>query len=120
MLWLAGLMGLMAVGTVAFVDPDTSAEDNEFIDPSAQRPDDGDSGASLIASDDIPEDNLDPDYDPRGGDDAALLEPFTVSDADRVTLTDGTDDDDALDGGDGNDRIRGRDHRLPVHRQAGA
>jgi Ca2+-binding RTX toxin-like protein len=109
MLWLAGLMGLMAVGAVAFVDPETSAEDDDVIEPTAQRTGGDGTEANLISPINIPEDNFEPDYDPRGGDDAALLEPYTLSDADRVTLTDGTDADETLSGDDGNDRIRGLD-----------
>jgi Ca2+-binding RTX toxin-like protein len=108
MLWLAGLMGLMAVGAAAFVDPQSGAGDDESAEP-LQQQDDAASDASLIATTDIPEDNIEPDYDPRGGDDAAILGPGNVSDADRVSLTDGTDGDDTLDGNDGNDRLRGLD-----------
>ena len=106
MLWLAGLMGLMAVGTVTFVDPQLSSEDDEdFIDPSTTLPD---ATANLITME-IPEDNIEPDYDPRGGDDAALLEPLDGSDSETVTLSEGTSDDDQIDGADGNDRVRGLD-----------
>jgi hypothetical protein len=73
MLWLAGLMGLMAVGAVAFVDPETSAEDDDVIEPTAQRTGGDGTEANLISPINIPEDNFEPDYDPRGGDDAALL-----------------------------------------------
>ena len=109
MLWLAGLMGLMAVGAVTFVDPQTSTDDDDFADPSAQRQDGEETDISLFSSADIPEDNFEPDYDPRGGDDAALLGPANVAEADRITLTDGTVGDDQLGGADGNDRMRGLD-----------
>ena len=111
MLWLAGLMGLMAVGAVAFVDPlADNDEDDDFINP-AETP-----TPANMSDDPIPpltadifaaENNFEPDYDPRGGDDAALLEPFTVSEAEQITLAAGTEGDDQFDGEDGNDRIRG-------------
>jgi Ca2+-binding RTX toxin-like protein len=126
MLWLAGLMGLMAVGAVTFIDPQSNTdEDDDVVDPS-QRLTEQDvariEGEYLVlvapqseqADGDLTElspleDNFEPDYDPRGGDDAAILQPYSLEEADRVTLTDGSDDDDAVDGGDGNDRIRGND-----------
>ena len=37
MLWLAGLMGLMAVGAVAFVDPQLNEDDEEDFVGSATR-----------------------------------------------------------------------------------
>jgi Ca2+-binding RTX toxin-like protein len=104
MLWLAGLMGIMAVGTVAFVDPQTNSDDEDDLANSGE-----DTSSAGQATLDIPTDNFEPDYDPRGGDDAALLEPANVSDADVVTLQTGTEDDDQLDGTDTNDRLRGLD-----------
>ena len=105
MLWLAGLMGLMAVGAVSFIEPQPTEDDDDAVDP-AQRAPDVTAGLSLGMAD-IPEDNLEPDYDPRGGDDAALLPPLVQDEAEAVTLLSGTDYDDVLAGEDGNDRIRG-------------
>ena len=108
MLWLAGLMGLMAVGAVAFVDPQTNGdEEDDFVDPSTSDETLPSAIAANVSFSSQPEDNFEPDYDPRGGDDAALLEPATPSDADQVTLTDGSADDDQLDGTQGNDRMLG-------------
>lgn len=104
MLWLAGLMGIMAVGTVAFVDPQTNSDDDDDLSDSAE----GTPSAEQETLD-IPADNFEPDYDPRGGDDAALLEPANVSETDTVTLQTGTENDDQLDGTDTNDRVRGLD-----------
>jgi Ca2+-binding RTX toxin-like protein len=111
MLWLAGLMGLMAVGAVTFVDPQTNGEEDDDASTPAEEPTPTTANASLFNTVDFfpPEDNFEPDYDPRGGDDAALLAPFEVSDADRVTLSEGTQGADDLDGDVGNDRIRGYD-----------
>jgi len=108
MLWLAGLMGLMAVGTVAFVDPQTNSEDEDedaFLN--ANTAPDTDQGSDAQQPDLMPPN--DPDYDPRGGDDAAILPPLAPDAADSVTLTDGTDADETLDGSAGNDRMRGLD-----------
>jgi Ca2+-binding RTX toxin-like protein len=99
-------MGLMAVGTVAFVEPSGAEEDDESVDPSLVL-DEVSDAPDMFANVQIPEDNFDPDYDSRGGDDAAILEPYSLSDADRVTLSDGTEEDDTLAGDEGNDRIRG-------------
>lgn len=106
MLWLAGLMGLMAVGTVTFIDPPLSEEDDDdFAEPSTLSPDVTGAETNLL----VPEGNIDPDYDPRGGDDAAILEPLNISDADVVTLTDGSQASEEINGDEGNDRINGFD-----------
>ena len=111
MLWLAGLMGVMAVGAVAFVDPYAMADDgDDQPEPSANPP----SNDALSASDNVssdeaitPEDPFEPAYDPRGGDDGAILPPLVLSAEHQITLTDGTDSDDRLEGTDGDDRMRG-------------
>lgn len=95
-------MGLMAVGAVTFVDPQTSGDDDEDFPDAGPTADAENSNQPII-----PEDNFEPDYDPRGGDDAASLAPFDPNPADQVTLTEGTGDDDDIDGTRGNDRIRG-------------
>lgn len=106
MLWLAGLMGLMAVGSVSFMEPQSADDDEEDFVDTTPRP--AESQTATRAEDpDIPEDNFDPDYDPRGGDDAAILSPFDPLAEDAVTLSSGTNADDFLDGYDGNDRLRG-------------
>ena len=108
MLWLAGLMGLMAVGAVAFVDPQTNSEDeDDFVDPTPESDTLPPAIAANTSISNLSGDNFEPDYDSRGGDDAALLEPFTPSDADLVTLTDGSAEGDQIDGTQGIDRMRG-------------
>lgn len=99
MLWLAGLMGLMAVGAVSFVEPVAEEDGDEFVDPTSSNPS---NGTNIV----IPEDNFEPDYDPRGGDDAASLglAQFT-----QVELLSGSASDDELSGTVGNDEIRGFD-----------
>lgn len=98
MLWLAGLMGLMAVGAVTFVDPQLNEDDEDNFD---SRP------TPTPSSNEAP-DNFEPDYDPRGGDDAALLPPLVLSTADSVVLTEGSNEGDQFDGDDNNDRSRGQ------------
>jgi len=100
MLWLAGLMGLMAVGTVSFMEPASESDATDRVDASTP-PEDSD--ATEV---EIPEDNLDPEYDPRGGDDSALLPPLTTTEVEQIS---GTDDADVLTGTDGHDEIRGLD-----------
>ncbi|MEP3676422.1 calcium-binding protein [Sulfitobacter sp.] len=100
MLWLAGLMGLMAVGTVSFMEPASESDVTDRVDASTP-PEDSD--ATEV---EIPEDNLDPEYDPRGGDDSALLPPLTTTEVEQIS---GTDDADVLTGTDGHDEIRGLD-----------
>jgi hypothetical protein len=109
MLFLAGLMGLMAVGAVTFVEPPLDDEDDEFGDTTAPYGGPDPQTELLPAEDETPEDNLDPDYDPRGGDDAALLPPLDLSDFETVTLEEGGNGDDVLEGELNNDRIRGQD-----------
>ncbi len=115
MLWLAGLMGLMAVGAVTFVDPQTNDEDEgDFVAPAPTTSDFGTDTVEVLSDadgplDEIPEDNFEPDYDPRGGDDAALLPPLDPGESHSVTLSDGTDGDDDLTGTQSNDRMRGLD-----------
>ena len=95
MLWLAGLMGLMAVGAVTFVDPQLNEDDeDDFATPLAPTPNET-------------PDNFEPDYDPRGGDDAALLPPLDPSSADSIVLTEGSSESDLLTGDDNNERTRG-------------
>lgn len=96
MLWLAGLMGLMAVGAVTFVDPQNTDEEDDLDTPID------------LSAEDMP-DNFEPDYDSRGGDDSALLPPVIASEADSVVLIEGSDEDDLIDGNDGNDRTRGNE-----------
>lgn len=93
-------MGLMAVGTVSFMEPAIDEEETSSLDPSTQPEEDG---ATEI---EIPEDNIEPDYDPRGGDDAALLGPLITTEVEQIT---GTQDDDALTGTGGDDFISGLD-----------
>ena len=111
MLWLAGLMGIMSVGAFAFADPQSAAdEDEEFAEPSLTPETTGPlpaADASDLETAFIPEDPFVADYDPRGGDDAAILPAYVLSEGDQVTLTEGEETDDVLEGTDGNDRIRG-------------
>lgn len=110
MLFLTGLMGLMAVGAVTFVDPQLNGSDDDELDDATTSF--GDSNVEtpfMLAGFEISEDNFDPDYDPRGGDDAALLPPLDPSEEESVTLTEGSDVNDELEGSHGNDRIRGQD-----------
>lgn len=110
MLWLAGLMGLMAVGAVTFVDPQSGdAEEDDFADPAS-------APGTIAATHDadpteefVPEDNFEPDYDPRGGDDAVLLDPYDPEQAQYVTLISGTQGNDLLDGTEDDDNIGGDD-----------
>ena len=88
-------MGLMAVGTITFVDPQLNEDDDAEAVPAPDR-------------EDTPA-NFEPDYDPRGGDDAAILPDLNPSAADSVVLTEGSSDADTLYGNDGNDRTRGQD-----------
>lgn len=111
MLWLAGIIGLMALGAAAFVDPQgADEEDEEASDIRAPAASDEELAASVLNFSaqgfDAP-DTFDSDYDPRGGDDAAILPPYVLSEADQVTLTQGSNSDDQLAGGDGSDRMRG-------------
>ncbi|KIN74752.1 calcium-binding protein [Sulfitobacter guttiformis] len=107
MLWLAGLMGLMAVGAVSFIDPQANESgEDEFVDASSPE-------VETFDLEDAPNQNMqsnfEDDYDPRGGDDAALLPPLNSIAADSVTLIQGTNYDDLFDGTDGNDRASGQD-----------
>ncbi len=96
MLWLAGLMGLMAVSTVTFIDPQLNEDDeDDFVTPPTPQPEES-------------ADTSEPDYDPRGGDDGAILPPLMPSAAYSAVLTEGSDANDLLDGGDNNDRTRGQ------------
>ena len=64
MLWLAGLMGLMAVGAVAFVDPQTNGdEEDDFVDPSTSDETLPSAIAANVSFSSQPEDNFEPDYD---------------------------------------------------------
>ncbi len=85
----------MAVGAVTFVDPQLNDEDE------------GDSPPPTPEREDKP-DNFEPDYDPRGGDDAALLPPLTPSAADSVVLTEGSNDSETIPGDEDNNRTRGQ------------
>lgn len=91
-------MGLMAVGAVTFVDPQLSDDEEDDFD---SRP------TPTPSADETPS-NFEPDYDPRGGDDAALLPPLVLSTADSVVLTEGSNESDQFDGDDNNDRSRGQ------------
>jgi len=95
----------MAVGAVSFIEPQPTEDDEDAIDPAQPAPEVA--GGTTVGLPEIPEDNLEPDYDPRGGDDAALLPPLDQTESEAVTLLSGTDYDDVLAGEDGNDRIRG-------------
>ena len=103
MLWLAGLMGLMAVGTVTFIEPAADADDNDF---SETEPTPG--AAESIAKSDTG-DTFEPDYDPRGGDDAVLLEPYDPEQAPYVRLISGTQGNDMIGGTENDDNIGGQD-----------
>lgn len=115
MLWLVGLMGLMAVGTVAFVDPQTNDDDDDevsFDNPAEPTMPDSlqiGSNAAGESAFELPQDNFEPDYDPRGGDDAAILPPLAQDPDQSVTLSEGTDGDDIFIGADVNDSARGLD-----------
>jgi len=64
MLWLAGLMGLMAVGAVAFVDPQTNGdEEDDFVDSSTSDETLPSAIAANVSFSSQPEDNFEPDYD---------------------------------------------------------
>ncbi len=102
MLWLAGLMGLMAVGTVTFVTP-VSHDEDEFASTSNTRAIDPGAHADDFPDEEILDAEL--GIDPRGGDDAAILPPLVLTAADRVLVTDGTDGADDMIGDTGNDRL---------------
>ncbi|QUJ76504.1 calcium-binding protein [Sulfitobacter albidus] len=97
MLWLAGLMGIMAVGTVAFVDP-MGRDDQDDDDASARA--DIDEMARTLSSGDLFEQS-----DPRGGDDDADLPPLVADPAQAVSIVEGSEDGDDLTGDAGNQRI---------------
>ena len=103
MLWLAGLMGLMAVGTVTFVEPTADADDNDVAE-TGTTPEETTAFAKSV-----PADNFEADYDPRGGDDAVLLEPYDPEQAQYVTLISGTQGNDLIGGTENDDNIGGED-----------
>ncbi|MGB5865848.1 MAG: calcium-binding protein [Sulfitobacter sp.] len=101
----------MAVGTVAFVEPVPSEEDAP-VDLEADEHASGDAalnGPDFFADTNLnaSADNFEADYDPRGGDDTSLLDPFVLSEAHQVSLTEGTDADDNIEGDEGHNHIRG-------------
>lgn len=90
MLWLAGLMGLMAVGSVAFVETSAAeAEDAPFVER------DGDAD-TLELSSGFADSNSTPD----------MVQPAPVQGGSVII---GSDLDDALAGTDGDDQIGGND-----------
>lgn len=113
-------MGLMAVGAVTFVDPQLSDDDDaEFGDATTSYDGSNIEDQLVLAEFEISEDNYDPDYDPRGGDDVALLPPLDPPEEESITLTEGSDGDDELEGAQGNDRIRGQDGADSIRGGAG-
>ncbi len=111
-------MGLMAVGTVSFVEPLAEPEEEDIPAPEDLQttddlpppPDQTTNVANLTADETaMAAATFDPDYDSRGGDDAALLEPLIIDEANTIELVEGNDTDDEIDGADGNDRIQGLD-----------
>ncbi|KEJ90389.1 calcium-binding protein [Sulfitobacter donghicola] len=125
MLWLAGLMGLMAVGTVTFIDPQfLRDEDDENVDAVDDAAEPTEDATSFI----LPADNFEADYDPRGGDDAALLDPPDPESTEAVILIDGsqsggetrgTVQDDNIRGFEGEDTLVGGDGDDELHGDAG-
>ena len=111
-------MGLMAVGAVCFVEPLTDPDEEDTLAPEDTQatddispPLDQSTSAATLTADETDTDGgtFDPDYDSRGGDDGALLEPVVIDDADTVELVEGSNSDDQIDGAEGNDRIQGLD-----------
>lgn len=101
-------MGLMAVGTVAFIDPQSETDDaDDQVEDIALPPTPasiGDTASDTYFGD---EDFFDepPASDPRGGDDAVDLGPLFQDPAQMVVVVEGSEDNDRIEGGDGHDRI---------------
>ncbi|MBB3994367.1 Ca2+-binding RTX toxin-like protein [Sulfitobacter undariae] len=105
MLWLAGLMGLMGVGAVSFVEPHSEEEEDTT---EAQSVADATSlrwTGQETSQENAPVDN----YDPRGGDDAALLGASSTTQPDQIILKEGTNGADTVAGTPEADHMRGRD-----------
>lgn len=111
-------MGLMAVGAVCFLEPLTDPDEEDTLAPEDTHatddispPLDQSTSAATLTADETDTDGgtFDPDYDSRGGDDGALLEPVVIDDADTVELVEGSNSDDQIDSAEGNDRIQGLD-----------
>ena len=108
MLWLAGLMGLMTVGAVSFVDMSGQDDDAQGDAPQPEK-----------LADDAP--RIGDDFnlnanDPVGFRDASII----VGNDDAETLTGtGDDDDDQIGGYDGEDTIHGGDGDDDIHSMDG-
>lgn len=108
MLWLAGLMGLMAVGAVTFVEIESSDEDDAAENESPAPKLDHETGASAGADDTEASDSGGTQTFPQDTDTLNEYVSFDdASDDDEILV--GTEDDDDLDALGGNDQIGGQD-----------